>query len=136
MASSLDLPVSPGGQGNAVPTAAPRPPLPPFYLTAAPCPPLPTLHPMAAPCPPLSPLHPMVLSILLYLLCTNTAGQRHFVALLPLPYSALPQNKKKKRKKKKKVQDQDVAFSHSPGELEAMWPALAEQLLLCAQVGG
>ncbi|XP_031205478.1 protein timeless homolog isoform X3 [Mastomys coucha] len=43
------------------------------------------------------------------------------------------QNKRKKRKKKKKVQDQDVAFSHSPGELEAMWPALAEQLLLCAQ---
>jgi timeless len=47
-----------------------------------------------------------------------------------------PQNKRKKRKKKKKVQDQGVAFSQSPGELEAMWPALAEQLLQCAQVGG
>ncbi|XP_029338684.1 protein timeless homolog isoform X3 [Mus caroli] len=43
------------------------------------------------------------------------------------------QNKRKKRKKKKKVQDQGVAFSQSPGELEAMWPALAEQLLQCAQ---
>ncbi|XP_052020882.1 protein timeless homolog isoform X2 [Apodemus sylvaticus] len=43
------------------------------------------------------------------------------------------QNKRKKRKKKKKVQDQGVAFSHSPEELEALWPALEEQLLQCAQ---
>ncbi|XP_057614159.1 protein timeless homolog isoform X1 [Chionomys nivalis] len=46
------------------------------------------------------------------------------------------QNKRKKRKKKKKVQDQGVAsgnVSAGPGELEAMWPALEEQLLRCAQ---
>nr|XP_015861383.1 protein timeless homolog [Peromyscus maniculatus bairdii]XP_042119249.1 protein timeless homolog [Peromyscus maniculatus bairdii] len=46
------------------------------------------------------------------------------------------QNKRKKRKKKKKIQDQGVAsgnVSRSPGELEAMWPALEEQLLQCAQ---
>lgn len=61
---------------------------------------------------------------------------RDFVALLPLPYSAFPQNKRKKRKKKKKAQEQGVAFSRSPEELQAMWSALAERLLQCAQVGG
>ncbi|KAM4882847.1 protein timeless homolog isoform 1-T2 [Thomomys bottae] len=47
------------------------------------------------------------------------------------------QNKrKKKKKKKKKAVDQAVASGsvfHSPEELEAMWPALAEQLQCCAQ---
>ncbi|XP_045409581.1 protein timeless homolog isoform X3 [Lemur catta] len=46
------------------------------------------------------------------------------------------QNKRKKRKKKKKVLDQAIASGnvpHSPGELEAVWPALAEQLQCCAQ---
>uniref|UniRef100_A0A8C8X896 Timeless circadian regulator n=2 Tax=Panthera leo TaxID=9689 RepID=A0A8C8X896_PANLE len=46
------------------------------------------------------------------------------------------QNKRKKRKKKKKVQDQPVAsgnVSYSTGELEAMWPSLAEQLQCYAQ---
>ncbi|XP_012609353.2 protein timeless homolog isoform X1 [Microcebus murinus] len=46
------------------------------------------------------------------------------------------QNKRKKRKKKKKVLDQAIApgnVPHSPGELEAVWPALAEQLQFCAQ---
>ncbi|KAM5287939.1 protein timeless homolog [Ctenodactylus gundi] len=47
------------------------------------------------------------------------------------------QNKRKKRKKKKKkVLDQAVAsgnVSYSPEELEALWPALAEQLQGCAQ---
>ncbi|XP_051026494.1 protein timeless homolog [Acomys russatus] len=46
------------------------------------------------------------------------------------------QNKRKKRKKKKKAQNQGVAcgdVSRSPGELEAVWPALAEKLLRCAQ---
>lgn len=46
------------------------------------------------------------------------------------------QNKRKKRKKKKKVLDQAAASGNvpgSPGELEAMWPALAEQLQCCVQ---
>lgn len=43
------------------------------------------------------------------------------------------QNKRKKRKKKKKAQEQGVAFSRSPEELQAMWSALAERLLQCAQ---
>uniref|UniRef100_A0A8C9AJ84 Timeless circadian regulator n=1 Tax=Prolemur simus TaxID=1328070 RepID=A0A8C9AJ84_PROSS len=45
------------------------------------------------------------------------------------------QNKRKKRKKKKKVLDQSTSGNvpHSPGELEAVWPALAEQLQCCAQ---
>ncbi|XP_072828720.1 protein timeless homolog isoform X1 [Vicugna pacos] len=46
------------------------------------------------------------------------------------------QNKRKKRKKKKKVPDQSVASGMvpcSPGELEAVWPSLAEQLQCCAQ---
>ncbi|KAF0883335.1 protein timeless homolog [Crocuta crocuta] len=46
------------------------------------------------------------------------------------------QNKRKKRKKKKKVLDQPVAsdnVSYSAGELEAMWPSLAEQLQCSAQ---
>ncbi|XP_012873832.1 PREDICTED: protein timeless homolog [Dipodomys ordii] len=44
------------------------------------------------------------------------------------------QNKRKKKKKKKKFLDQASGnISHSPEELEAMWPALAEQLQCCAQ---
>ncbi|XP_069347931.1 protein timeless homolog isoform X3 [Eulemur rufifrons] len=46
------------------------------------------------------------------------------------------QNKRKKRKKKKKVLDQAIASGNvprSPGELEAVWPALAEQLQCYAQ---
>ncbi|CAH6778542.1 Timeless [Phodopus roborovskii] len=46
------------------------------------------------------------------------------------------QNKRKKRKKKKKVQDQDAASgnaSRSPGELEALWPVLEDELVRCAQ---
>ncbi|XP_012508215.1 PREDICTED: protein timeless homolog [Propithecus coquereli] len=50
--------------------------------------------------------------------------------------SLVVQNKRKKRKKKKKVLDQAIASGnvpHSPGELEAVWSALAEQLQCCAQ---
>ncbi|XP_077769519.1 protein timeless homolog isoform X1 [Canis aureus] len=46
------------------------------------------------------------------------------------------QNKQKKRKKKKKAVGQPVASDHVPysaGELEAVWPSLAEQLRCCAQ---
>ncbi|XP_040493066.1 protein timeless homolog isoform X1 [Ursus maritimus] len=46
------------------------------------------------------------------------------------------QNKRKKRKKKKKVLDRPVAPGNVPasaGELEAVWPSLAEQLQCCAQ---
>ncbi|XP_040839530.1 protein timeless homolog [Ochotona curzoniae] len=46
------------------------------------------------------------------------------------------QNKRKKRKKKKKAPDQAAASGHapsSPGELEAAWPALVEQLQCCVQ---
>lgn len=46
------------------------------------------------------------------------------------------QNKRKKRKKKRKALDQSVASGNvpcSPGELEAVWPSLAEQLQSCAQ---
>lgn len=49
------------------------------------------------------------------------------------------QNKRKKRKKKKKALDQPVAAGntpHSPGELEAVWPSLAEQLQCCVQDPG
>uniref|UniRef100_A0A7N5JT31 Timeless circadian regulator n=1 Tax=Ailuropoda melanoleuca TaxID=9646 RepID=A0A7N5JT31_AILME len=45
-------------------------------------------------------------------------------------------NKRKKRKKKKKVLDWPVAPGNVPssaGELEAVWPSLAEQLQCCAQ---
>ncbi|XP_069899385.1 protein timeless homolog [Dipodomys merriami] len=45
------------------------------------------------------------------------------------------QNKRKKKKKKKKnfLDQASGNVSHSPEELEAMWPALAEQLQCCAQ---
>ncbi|KAL2776225.1 protein timeless-like protein isoform 2, partial [Daubentonia madagascariensis] len=46
------------------------------------------------------------------------------------------QNKRKKRKRKKKALDQAIASGnvlYSPGELEAVWPALAEQLQCYAQ---